>query len=140
MNANGNFLDICILEWCKLFSDTRGMHLWKKVVTDPRYFFGGLLRELKMTENDFNAYINELRAYRDKFVAHLDSEETMHIPMLTVARISASYLYDHLRVHEDEDDFFRDAPKKASMFYQHYLKEGRSGYQKTRGTAPISHP
>ena len=128
VNVNGNFLDICVMEWCKLFGDTRGVHYWKKVVTDPTAFFKGLLREVKITEADLNSYINEMRTYRDKFVAHLDSKETMHIPTLTVARKSASYLYDYLRTHEDEGDFFSDAPNKASTFYRNCLKEARSVY------------
>ncbi len=26
VNANGNFIDVCVLEWCKLFGDKRGQH------------------------------------------------------------------------------------------------------------------
>jgi hypothetical protein len=29
--ANGNFLDICVLEWCKLFGDKKGKHHWSRV-------------------------------------------------------------------------------------------------------------
>ncbi|WP_424318912.1 hypothetical protein [Candidatus Methylomirabilis sp.] len=39
VNANGNFLDICVLEWCKLFGDSRAQHHWKKVTSDPDKFF-----------------------------------------------------------------------------------------------------
>src|SRR5271165_4315169 len=28
VTANGNFLDHCVLEWCKLFGDERGEHYW----------------------------------------------------------------------------------------------------------------
>ncbi len=128
VNANGNFLDICVMEWCKLFGDVRGVHYWKKVISKPNKFFNGLLYEAKITETEFNEYIKEMRTYRDKFVAHLDSEETMHIPEFDVARRSASYLYDYLLANEDEDNYFSDAPRKASTFYQKYLKEGKSVY------------
>jgi len=104
------------------------MHYWKKVISEPEDFFRRLLQEVNITETDFNAYIKEMRTYRDKFVAHLDSEETMHIPKLDVARKSTTYLYNYLRAHEDEGNYFADAPKKASAFYRRFLKEGKSVY------------
>lgn len=46
-NVNGNFMDICVLEWCKLFTDKkRGKHYWGKVITDGASFFDGLLKSL----------------------------------------------------------------------------------------------
>ena len=130
MTVNGNFIDICVMEWCKLFGDLRGKHYWQKVIKDPTSFFNGLLEEMGMTEAEFYAYVNEMRTYRDKFVAHLDSEEVMQIPKLTVAKKSVSYLYDYLRTYEDEGDFFIGAPKSASTFYSSFLKEGKSVYAK----------
>ena len=137
VNVNGNFLDICVLEWCKLFGDLRGKHYWQKVISDPTAFYSGLLRQLGMAEAEFDAFANEMRTYRDKFVAHLDSEEIMHIPNnLILAQKSVSYLYDYLRANEDEADFFVDAPKKASTFYDHHLRDGKSAYNKlTRNIA-----
>lgn len=130
VNTNGNFLDICVMEWCKLFGDVHGAHYWEKVISQPKVFFSGLLQEANITEAVFNAYIKEMRTYRNKFVAHLDSEETMHIPKLDVARKSTAYLYDYLLANEDEGDYFVDAPRKASAFYQRFLKEGKLVYDK----------
>lgn|GEM_PF-6377297 len=53
-----------------------------------------------------------------------------HYPVLGVAQKSTSFLYDYLRTHEDVGDFFADAPKKASVFYENSLKEGESVYNK----------
>ncbi len=128
VNANGNFLDIFVMEWCKLFADSSGKHSWQNVIRDQEGFFNGVLQELKTTETEFENYITEMRSYRDKFVAHLDSKETMHIPKLEVAQNSVSYLYDYLRTYEDEGNFFVDAPKKASTFYEDYLEEGKLVY------------
>ncbi len=116
------------MEWCKLFGEVRGAHYWKKVISTPDEFFGSLLNEAKVTEAELDDYIKEMRTYRDKFVAHLDSEETMHIPKLDVAHKTASYLYDYLLANEDEGGYFADAPRKASTFYQKYLKEAKSVY------------
>ena len=125
---NCNFLDKCVLEWCKLFGDSRAMHYYGKVLTDPTAFFNGLLKNLGMTEAEFDAYVREMKAYRDEFVAHLDSAEVMHPPRLTVAQKSVSYLYDYLRAHEDEGVFFLEDPSNASTYYARSSREAKAVY------------
>ena len=128
--ANGNFLDICVLEWCKLFGDVRAQHFWRKVVTEQQEFFGGLLKTLSLTDVEFDAYVKEVKTYRDKFVAHLDSDLKMQIPDLELARKSVSYLYDYILANEDEGDFFIDAPHNASSHYARFAKEGKEVHEK----------
>lgn len=82
VTVNGNFMDICVLEWCKVFADSRGGHYWQKVITDPVNFKNGLLQMLSISEQELHAYISEVRKYRDKFIAHLDGEEVMHPPRI----------------------------------------------------------
>lgn len=130
VNANGNFLDICVLEWCKLFGEKRGEHNWRRVVTDQTKFFAELLRAVRKTEVEFDAYSVEIRTYRDKFVAHLDSEEVMNIPKLRVARKSIAFLYAYLLANEEEENCFHDAPPKAWRFYKQFASQGRSVYSK----------
>ncbi len=135
VNVNGNFLDMSILEWCKLFADQRGKHYWRKVVSNPIVFYSGMLHELGIPESKFEAFTNEMRTYRDKFVAHLDSEEIMHIPNnLILTQKTVSYLYDYILGNEDEGDFFIDAEKRATNFYQHYLRYGKTVYDKLPST------
>jgi hypothetical protein len=130
VNANGNFIDICVLEWCKLFGEKRGQHYWRKVVTDQTAFFAELLRAVGQTEAEFDAYIEEMRTYRDKFVAHLDSAEVMNIPTLRTARKSVSFLYGYLLANEEEDNCFHDAPPEASRFYRLFYSQGRKVYSR----------
>ena len=130
VNANGNFLDICVLEFCKLFADKKGQHYWKNVITDHAQFLNGLLLAVDQTEVQFESYIKEIRTYRDKFVAHLDTEEVMNIPKLREARKLVSYLYDYLLTNEEEDNCFHDAPKKSSNFYTLFYLQGRRVYTK----------
>ena len=129
VNANGNFIDIGILEWCKLFGDKRGQHYWRKIVTDQAAFLTELLAAVDKTEEEFEAYIEEVRTYRDKFVAHLDVEEVMNIPRLKVARKSVSFLYEYLLANEEEEGCFHDAPPKASCYYRACYSQGRKVYQ-----------
>ncbi|WP_028316184.1 hypothetical protein [Desulfatibacillum aliphaticivorans] len=127
--VNGNFIDICVIEWCKLFGDLRGKHCWRKVVSDPNSFLDGLLQNLELTEDAFEDYIKEMKIYRDKYVAHLDSFEKVQIPKLDFAKKSVLYLYNYLLVEEDQGQYFHDAPKDVSQFYEKAFKEGLSVYQ-----------
>ncbi len=78
-NVNANFMDICVLSGISSAEEKRGKHYWGKVITDHASFFDGLINVLGMTKDDFALYIDEIRSYRDKFIAHLDSNERMHI-------------------------------------------------------------
>ena len=69
--VNGNFLDLCVLEWCKLFAGKNSMHHWRKVVAHPDRFEVALRARLRLTKPQFDEYITAMCAYRDKFVAHL---------------------------------------------------------------------
>jgi len=64
-----------VLEWCKLLGDEKDKHFWRNVVTDQRAFEANLLANLAMTASDFVDLAKKMRRYRDKFVAHLDSED-----------------------------------------------------------------
>ena len=133
INVNGNFIDICVLEWCKLFAEEKkGKHYWGKVITDVAVFFTGLLNSVGMTKNQWEIYMKKMLTYRDKLVAHLDDvdlEEKIYFPELNVACQSAAYLYDYLRSHEDEGDFFIGFPDTALSFYMRFLNEGKLIYR-----------
>ena len=126
--ANGNFLDICVLEWCKLFGDKQGKHYWKKGVSDPIGFKSGLLEQLEMTDDEFNGYIDEMKTYRDKYVAHLDLNEKFDIPRLDISKKCVLYLYKYLLDREDEGGYFADGPRDAAQFFEIALKEGHVAY------------
>jgi hypothetical protein len=126
---NGNFIDICILEWCKLFGDLRAQHHWSKSITDPDAFLRGLYNHTGLNEADFEAYRVEVREYRDKFVAHLDELNQMRIPNLQPALDSVRYLYQYLLERENDVDAFQDAPRDADARYQEHLREGRGAHR-----------
>ena len=86
------------------------------------------MKALKLTEAEFDGYIDEMRAYRDKFVAHLDLDDIMHIPKLRLARKSVASLHDYVLAHEDEGGFFPEAPPKAARFYARFANEGKGVY------------
>ena len=51
--ANANFLDMCVLEWCKLFGDPKGEHYWGRIVSDAAVFEMALLGHLQMQQEVF---------------------------------------------------------------------------------------
>jgi AbiU2 len=126
--VNGNCLDTCILEWCKLFADRNGKHNWRKVVADPTAFLPGVLAHLRMTEADLRAYTDEIRGYRNKFVAHLDELHVMNIPLLRAAGRSVAYLYTDLIGAPGTKQYLPDARLSAGRYYALFANEGRCIY------------
>lgn len=131
VNANGNFLDIAILEWCKIFADRNGKHHWKRVVSNQSSFRAGLYARLGMTKREFENYAKPILQYRNMFIAHLDEDKVANIPRLRTALRSAAYLYDHLRNDPIAKQYLNDAQLSASEFYaimyRHAYQEYRSG-------------
>ena len=99
--ANSNFIDICVLEWCKLFGDKVGaknadQHSWWRIVSDTAHFESEMLNRLGVSPEDFHAYRITMRSYRDKFLAHLDSDLVMNIPRLDIAEASVRFYHEYL--------------------------------------------
>lgn len=95
LQMNSNCIDICVLEWCKLFADQNGEHFWRAVVAPDRHaaFENGLLQSVSMSADDFAEYVRDFRRYRDRFIAHLDRDRTMYPPVLSSAEVSVRYFF-----------------------------------------------
>ena len=102
---NSNFLDIAVIEWCKLFADNKAYNSWRKVVVDPDSFLPQLISDFGATHKDWDLYLIKMRTYRDKFLAHLDREKRMHIPPMDLAEFATRYLYDTMRAEQDASVF-----------------------------------
>lgn len=127
-NVNNNFLDVAVLEWCKLFADAKGKHHYGKVMKEPNHFRKALFTGLEIKQIDFEKYVETVRAYRDKFVAHLDDRLVMSIPQLDIAKDSTEFLYQSLLAQEAKKDTLLDAPPLLSDFYDCMLAEGKKTY------------
>ena len=126
--VSGNCFDLCALEFCKLFGEKRGKHHWRKVIEDEAAFLSGLLVALHMSAAEFNDYIESMKFYRDKYVAHLDDQLGGNYPFLEPGKQAVSYLYDYMLEHEDKSDFFPDATQTAAEFYGIRKEEGEEAY------------
>jgi len=100
LTVDGNFLDLAVLEWCKLFGDRKGNHYWNKVVSKCSCFKAGLLSDLGAQDNEFNEYIRKICSYRDKFIAHLDNRKCMDFPELGKARKAVEFYHGYILTHE----------------------------------------
>ncbi len=83
-----------------------------------------------MSRANFDKYIAEMRDYRDKFVAHLDHDHTMQIPMLDTAHASVSFYHAHLVTNEVQlgelAGFGVDTPDKFRLGYEQCVAEAKA--------------
>jgi hypothetical protein len=127
-NINSNFIDVAVIDWCKLFADPKSKHFWSKVVQTKEVFLENLYQELGITEAEFSAHINEMKHYRDKFLAHLDEEMVMHIPTMEISINSAVFLFDTLKADFAEN--LGDSPENLKEFYSSRFSHAKSQYLK----------
>jgi hypothetical protein len=120
VTADGNFLDQCVLEWCKLLGDERAQHHWAKIVSDKTRFERELLAHLKTDAATFQTYRDEMRAYRDKFVAHLDELHEMQVPKLENARTSIEFYHAHVVSNEAQAGDLAGLPTTTAAELRQY--------------------
>jgi hypothetical protein len=125
---NGNFMDMAVLEWCKLFGEPRHepQH-WQHVLTNVeqrREFKHGLLEALSQKPTEWKAHVQRCIRYRSDFIAHLGSESVMQTPHLDPVWKSAAFYYEFLRSREMPDadpvDVFGFYETCASAAREHY--------------------
>jgi hypothetical protein len=128
--TNSNNIDICVLEWCKLFADENGKHYWGKIVTAPALFKAGLLHHLGLDETGLQKEIGIMRQYRDKFLAHLDSDNIMNIPALDVAKKTVWFYHDHVVNREAQNGDLNGIDGALETAYGEFETEATGVYQR----------
>jgi hypothetical protein len=130
---DNNFIDACVLEWCKIFGDKNAKHSWTKLVTDAAEFEDALYDNIGRDAAAFAAEVATIRRYRDKFLAHLDSDRTAFIPHLDTMWQAAQLYYVHiLGVEMDEPAarrVERDLGSSFSDYYNACFAEARKVYE-----------
>ena len=93
----GNLTDVAVIEWCKTFgADNEDGH-WKNVVTDPNSFRSGMLNQLNIDRDEWDAYWQQMKLYRDNVAVHAGhSSEVTDYPRFDVALESACFYYQYL--------------------------------------------
>lgn len=128
ISADGNFIDIAVLEWCKILGDDKAKQGWRKIVADPARFHAELLVHLGINREDWDAFVNHIKHYRDKFLAHLDSDLIMNIPKLDQALRAAEFYYCWILDREFGEFDRTGIPPTLMSFYAERLAEGEKVY------------
>jgi hypothetical protein len=132
VQAHGNFLDACVMDWWKLFADYDGEHHWHRVVGDSdRACFGKDLHAV-VGRAEFNKTKNKVDRYRNKFVAHLDNERMMKkLPELEVARKAVVFLHERLAqqiANRAELRGLPASPEELEMIFKRATEQAESVY------------
>jgi hypothetical protein len=95
----GTLLDMAVLDWCVVFgADSESTH-WKKVVpsSDHAAFRSGLLSATGLNEDQWPAFWEEMKTYRNNHLSHKGDWQAGDIyPCLDHALTTAYYYYDWL--------------------------------------------
>jgi hypothetical protein len=129
----GNFIDTAVMEWSKLFGDEKGKHHWKSLVDDQEDFRRRLMLDAKITGEQWDSAWLTIKAYRDKFLAHLDLLEVMHIPNMDIPYRMVTFLFNELRRISGQN--LRGLPTDLSTYFQQCRIEAVSQL-KALGFAP----
>jgi hypothetical protein len=123
MTLSNNSLDMAVLEWCKLFADEKDKHHWSAVVTDPKQFEVALLADLGLSGLEFEDYQKVMRKYRDKFIAHLDSDMVMDVPPMDTAETAGRFYHAYVVEHEADVGDLGGLPASRKALTNYYLQE-----------------
>ena len=126
--VSSNFLEMCVLEWCKLFGDKRGKHYWGKIVTDVSGFEAGMLRHLGLEADAFEKEICVMRLYRDRFIAHLDSDYVANVPRFDVHKKAVWFYHAHIVNHEANPGDLAKLPLDIERGYEETEDKARAIY------------
>jgi hypothetical protein len=128
ITIDGNFLDMAVLEWCKLFGNPRDGYYWAKVVTDPSHFEAELLSHLGISADELARYVDQMRTYRDKFLAHLDDLSKMEIPFLDQGKASVDLYHRYVVQHEAASQDMSGLPVDLAAYYGDCFAEASAIY------------
>jgi hypothetical protein len=134
--VHGNFFDISVLDWCKLFADRKGKHYWRRVVAEPDRFEADLYATLGVMADEFTALTTNIKDYRDRFVAHLDEERTMLLPALEVAKGAIVFLHERLMQQAGGCGHWQGLPTTAEQLdrgFTQAFREAQSVYAEAVG-------
>jgi hypothetical protein len=118
---HGSFMDLPVLDWCKIFGSNAEPTHWKGVVDDPNQFRLDLLADLKISKEDWEQYWNQMKSYRDELVAHFEAgTEVANFPDLNIAMKSSCFYYNHLYViiNEGKIEHTKFMEDYAEKFYK----------------------
>ncbi len=130
ITISGNFIDISIIEWCKLFGAYGDNHHWRNLTGDDADdFSSALYKHLSMSEIEFNEYHQSMKNYRDVFAAHWDDDGDGKRPHLDSAFECIVFLHEYIFNNVEEPSVLKDKVSDLRVYYESCYKEARNYYQ-----------
>lgn len=122
LTVHGNFVDVCVLEWCKLFGNRNGKYHWMNVTSDPETFRRELLDVHGIDDAELKRLWNEGKDYRDDFVAHTETQETTSVPKLNVPYLLVKFYFRRLQSDFPALIACEKLPQHFDRYYDNCLK------------------
>jgi hypothetical protein len=91
-----------------------------EIVSDKARFERELLVQLGMDAAAFQAYRDEMRECRDKFVAHLDELRVMQVPRLDTARAAVGFYHAYIADNEAQAGDLTALPGVPAQLQQYH--------------------
>ncbi len=121
--VNSNFIDLGLIEWCKIFGNHEEKHHWKNIISNKILFREDMLKNIKIDQKALKAHWKKVLTYRNKFLAHLDSNEIMHIPTLDITLKTVFFYYSYLYQHNNSNGVLNGLPNNLEEYYKNCIKE-----------------
>ena len=133
-----NFLEIAVLEWCKVFGSNTDTTHWTKYidVDDQAGFRSNLWKRLNLTEQEWKDYRQKMKDYRDKVVAHDEyNPKITNYPDFSHA-LESCYFYYEILIKELRLLKCYDYPDNLEEYFNRSLKQAEkiseTAYDATR--------
>ncbi len=97
-------------------------------MADPSNFRDEMFSELGINQTKLDREWGSIRSYRDKFVAHLDDEETMQIPQLDIALKTVTFYHSRVVAECNGLNTFHGLPADLNRYYQASWAEAEKHY------------
>ena len=123
LTIHGNFIDACVLEWCKLFGNRNGNFHWRNTLALPETFRLEILSAHGIDETALKKLWNEVKNYRDDFVAHTEEQETTVIPNMNVPYLLVAFYFRKLQLEFPTLQTNKSLPAHFDRYYDSCLKE-----------------
>ncbi|MGR3318990.1 MAG: hypothetical protein ACUZ8O_10995 [Candidatus Anammoxibacter sp.] len=120
-----NFLDISVLEWCKVFGSRAEATHWSNHVNDVDIFREELLTHLCLSQIEWEEYWNHLKTYRDCGVAHhIHNPDITNYPDFDNA-LKVSYFYYDIVIQELRSLNVYDYPDNLQSYFDSCLDQAK---------------
>ncbi len=120
---HNNAIDLAVLDWFHLFGYHNDDLHWKKVVQDVDAFRQGLFQSVGMNEQEWIAYRESIKDYRDKDIAHIEVQPVSYVPDMTDALQAVVYYYIYVLKELSGYSKYNHWPKDLKDYYQRSLAQ-----------------